>query len=154
MRNQKVKFSIIREKEKLVGNSGCKLNIFKDKVFKIRKQSTNNLNSKRLLNQYTKILKFKNFKKISVPKIYNYKKLKKYFHYDMEYINGSTLSLFLMTQPLSESINVFKDVINFIFSCKKSSFSKYKNIVFKKKIQDIKKKIFLQITFLKKYLNF
>ena len=101
MKSQKVKFLIIREKEKLAGNSGCKLNIFKDKVFKIRKQSTNNLNSIRLLSQYEKILKFKNFKKISVPKIYNYKKSKKYFHYDMEYINGSTLSLFLMTQPLS-----------------------------------------------------
>ena len=154
MKNQKVKFSIIREKEKLVGNSGCKLNIFKDKVFKIRKQSTNNLNSVRLLSQYEKILKFKNFKKISVPKIYNYKKSKKYFHYDMEYINGSTLSLFLMTQPLSESINVFKDVINFIFSCKKSSFSKYKNIVFVKKIQDIEKKNIFTNNFFKKIFKF
>ena len=72
----------------------------------------------------------------------------------MEYINGSTLSLFLMTQPLSESINVFKDVINFIFSCKKSSFSKYKNIVFVKKIQDIEKKNIFTNNFFKKIFKF
>ena len=72
----------------------------------------------------------------------------------MEYINGSTLSLFLMTQPLSESINVFKDVINFIFKCKKSSFSKYKNIVFLKKIQDIEKKNIFTNNFFKKKFEF
>jgi len=58
----------------------------------------------------------------------------------MEYINGSTLSLFLMTQPLFETNNIFRDIINFIFNCKKNSFSKHKQVDFIKKIYDIKKK--------------
>ena len=32
---------VSQDKEKLIGNSGCKLNIFKDKIFKVRKQSSN-----------------------------------------------------------------------------------------------------------------
>ena len=71
----------------------------------------------------------------------------------MEYINGSTLSLFLMTQPLFETNNIFRDIINFIFNCKKNSFSKHKQVDFIKKIYDIKKKIIFQITFIIKSLN-
>ena len=101
MRNQQAKSLISIDKEKLIGNSGCKLNIFKDKIFKIRKQSSNILNSERLYKQYLKILSFRNFKNISVPKIYNSNKSGKLFYYDMEYINGPTLSLYLMSQPIS-----------------------------------------------------
>jgi hypothetical protein len=93
MRNQKAKSLISLNKEKLIGNSGCKLNIYKDKIFKVRKQSSNISNSKRLYKQYLKILSFKNFKNISVPKIYNYSKSVSLFYYDMEYSNGPTLSL-------------------------------------------------------------
>ena len=46
MRNQQAKSLVSQDKEKLIGNSGCKLNIFKDKIFKVRKQSSNFLNSK------------------------------------------------------------------------------------------------------------
>ena len=109
MKRQQVKSSISPEKEKLVGNSGCKLNIFKDKIFKVRKQSSNISNSKRLYKQYLKIFKFKKFKKVSVPKIYNLKKSVKLFYYDMEYINGPTLSLYLMSQPISETKIIIKE---------------------------------------------
>ena len=114
MRSQQAKSLISLEKEKLIGNSGCKLNIFKDKIFKVRKQSSNILNSKRLYKQYLKILSFKNFKNISVPKIYNYNKSGKLFYYDMEYINGPTLSLYLMSQPISETKIIIDSLIDFI----------------------------------------
>ena len=116
---QKVKYSFISEGDKLVGNSGCKLNIFKDKVFKVRKYSSNISNSKRLHKQYLKILNFKNFKNISVPKVYDFKNSIKSFYYEMEYINGLTLSSYLMSQPISETKIIINDLIDFIFDCKK-----------------------------------
>ena len=143
MRSQQAKSLISLEKEKLIGNSGCKLNIFKDKIFKVRKQSSNILNSKRLYKQYLKILSFKNFKNISVPKIYNYNKSGKLFYYDMEYINGPTLSLYLMSQPISETKIIIDSLIDFIFNCKKNSNLKYNQSKFLNKIKDLQKhKIF------------
>ena len=135
MKHQKVKFLISQEKEKLIGNSGCKLSIFKDKIYQVRKQSTNSLNTKRLYKQYLKILNFKNFKNISVPKIHNQKKLKKLFYYDMEYINGPTLSLYLMSQPISLTNKMINDILNFIFNCKNKSLFKYNKTHFIEKIK-------------------
>ena len=114
MINQEAKSLTSIDKEKLIGNSGCKLNIFKDKVFKVRKHSSNILNSKRLYKQYLKILDFKNFKNISVPKIYSHNKSRKLFYYDMEYINGPTMSLYLMSQPISETKIIINCLIDFI----------------------------------------
>ena len=53
------------KKEELVGNSGCKLTIFKNETHKVRKQSTNLSNSKRLFDQYIKIKNFKEYKKMA-----------------------------------------------------------------------------------------
>lgn len=150
MINQQAKFLTSIDKEKLIGNSGCKLNIFKDKVFKVRKHSSNILNSKRLYKQYLKILDFKNFKNISVPKIYNHKKSRKLFYYDMEYINGPTMSLYLMSQPISETKIIINCLIDFIFRCKKNSDSKYNRSKFLNKIKDLQKhKIFRKVFFKK-----
>ena len=123
----------------MIGNSGCKLNIYKDKIFKVRKQSSNILNSKRLYKQYLKILNFNNFNNISVPKIYNYNKSVKLFYYDMEYINGPTLSLYLMSQPISETKTIIDSLVNYIFSCKKSSILEYNQSKFLNKIKDLEK---------------
>lgn len=150
MRNQQAKFLVSLNEEKLIGNSGCKLNIFKDKVFKVRKESSNFLNSNRLNRQYLKILSFKNFKNISVPKIYNYNKSAKLFYYDMEYINGPTLSLYLMSQPISETKVVIDNIIEFIFNCKKNSNSKYNQSKFFDKIEDLQKNIIFKENFFKK----
>ena len=150
MRNQQVKSLISPNKEKLIGNSGCKLNIYKDKIFKVRKQSSNISNSKRLYKQYLKILSFKNFKNISVPKIYNYSKSVRLFYYDMEYINGPTLSLYLMSQPISETKIIIDNLTDYIFSCRKSSNFKYNKSNFLNKIKDLQKhKIFKKIFFKK-----
>jgi len=143
MKRQKVKSLISLKKEKLIGNSGCKLDIFKDRIFKVRKQSSNILNSKRLHKQYLKILNFKSFKNISVPKIYSSKNSKKLFYYDMEYINGPTLSLYLMSQPIFETKIIIDNLINFIFNCKKKANIKYSQYKFLYKIKNLKKnKIF------------
>ena len=139
MRNQKAKSLISLNKEKLIGNSGCKLNIYKDRIFKVRKQSSNILNSKRLYKQYLKILNFNNFNNISVPKIYNYNKSVKLFYYDMEYINGPTLSLYLMSQPISETKTIIDSLVNYIFSCKKSSILEYNQSKFLNKIKSLEK---------------
>ncbi len=150
MKHLKAKSLIWLEKEKLIGNSGCKLSIFKDKIYKVRKQSTNNLNAKRLYNQYLKIQSFKNFKNISLPKIHNYKKSNKLFYYDMEYINGPTLSLYLMSQPISLTKKIIDEVLNFIFYCKKNSLIKCSNSDFLKKIEDLKNKKIFKRSFYKK----
>jgi hypothetical protein len=139
MRNHRVKSLISLNKEKLIGNSGCKLNVYKDKIFKVRKQSTSIINSKRLYKQYLKILSFKNFKNISVPRVYNYNKPVKLFYYDMEYINGPTLSLYLMTQPISETKIIIDNLTDYIFSCRESSNLKYNQSKFLNKIKDLQK---------------
>ena len=87
-----------------------------------------------------KILNFKSFKNISVPKIHNHRKLNKLFYYDMEYINGPTLSLYLMSQPISLTNKMINDVLNFIFNCKNESFFKYNKTHFIEKIKDLQKK--------------
>jgi tRNA A-37 threonylcarbamoyl transferase component Bud32 len=151
MRNHRVKSLISLNKEKLIGNSGCKLNVYKDKIFKVRKQSSSIRNSERLYKQYLKILSFKNFKNISVPRVYNYNKPVKLFYYDMEYINGPTLSLYLMTQPISETKIIIDNLTDYIFSCRESSNLKYNQSKFLNKIKDLqkhksfKKKIFKKI---------
>ena len=137
-------------KEQLVGNSGCKLTIFKDKVFKVRKESSSRINSTRLHQQYYKILSFKKFKKISVPKIYRNKFKKKMFFYDMEYINGPTLSLYLMSQPVSHSKKILKEIFQFIIKCRKESKSKYKKKYIISKIFDLKDKKVLKGKFFNK----
>jgi tRNA A-37 threonylcarbamoyl transferase component Bud32 len=150
MRNQQAKSLVSLNEEKLIGNSGCKLNIFKDKVFKVRKESSNFLNSNRLNRQYLKILSFKNFNNISVPKIYTFNKSRNLFYYDMEYINGPTLSLYLMSQPISETKVVIDNIIEFIFNCKKNSNSKYNQSKFFDKIEDLQKNIIFKENFFKK----
>lgn len=68
----------------------------------------------------------------------------------MEYINGPTLSLYLMSQPISETKIAIDYLIEFIFSCKKNSNLKYNQSKFFNKIEDLQKqKIFKGIFFKK-----
>lgn len=154
MKHQRVKFSLQEEQELLIGNSGCKLSIFKDKIYKVRKKSTNKINSERLYNQYIKTKDFKNFHNISVPKIYSISENKKHFYFDMEYINGSTLSLYLMSQPISSTYKIIDELIKFILNCKTKNYSKNKNIIFQNKIQNLQKKKFFKDKFYFKIFNF
>ena len=150
MKRRRAKFSVSKDHEPLIGNSGCKLRIFKDKVYKVRKESSNKINSNRLYSQYQKTLKFKNFRNISVPKIFSIGEKKNLFYFDMEYINGSTLSLHLMSQPISLTYKIIDEIIEFILNCKSKNLSKYSDNIILKKISDLKKKkIFSENFFLK-----
>ena len=140
MKHQKAKFLLTKEQEKLIGNSGCKLSIYKDGVYKIRKQSTNKFNSNRLFKQSQKILKFKNYRNISVANIYTINQKNKLFYLDLEYINGSTLSLYLMSQPLSLTYKIINQITDYIFNCKKNSLSRFKKKIFLIKIENLYKK--------------
>lgn len=61
----------------------------------------------------------------------------------MEYINGPTLSLYLMSQPIFETKIIIDNLINFIFNCKKKANIKYSQYKFLYKIKNLKKnKIF------------
>ena len=135
-----MRYKILKEKNKLNGNSGCKLIIYKDAIYKVRKYSTNKTNSNRLFKQYQKLNNFKNSIKISTPKIYNTSKVDELFYFDMEYINGSTLSLFLMSQPISITKKIINEILNFIFECRKESSLKYKKKNFLEKIKKLKLK--------------
>ena len=150
MKRQRAKFSALKGHEPLIGNSGCKLRIFKDKLYKVRKESTNKINSNRLFSQYIKTLKFNNYRNISVPRIYLTGKKKKLFYFDMEYINGSTLSLYLMSQPISLTYKIIDEIIEFILNCRSKNLPKYNDSIFLKKINDLKtKKIFSEKFFFK-----
>ena len=61
----------------------------------------------------------------------------------MEYINGSTLSLHLMSEPISLTYKIIDEIIEFILNCKSKSLSKYNDGIILDKINDLKiKKIF------------
>ena len=40
---------------------------------------------------------------------------KQKFFYDMEYINGKTLSLILISRPFIETVNIIDNIFKFIF---------------------------------------
>ena len=68
----------------------------------------------------------------------------------MEYINGSTLSLYLMSQPISLTYKIIDEIIEFILNCRSKNLPKYNDSIFLKKINDLKiKKIFSEKFFLK-----
>ncbi len=60
----------------------------------------------------------------------------------MEYINGSTLSLYLMSQPISSTYKIINELIKFIFNCKKNNNPTDQNVIFQNKIKSLQKKKF------------
>ena len=99
----------------LTGNSGCSLTVFREEIYKIRKQSSNRTTSIRLIEQYNKFKEFRKFNNILTPKTFRSGKKNKKFFYDMEYINGKTLSLILISRPLSETIEIINNIFKYIF---------------------------------------
>jgi len=65
--------------QKFSGNSGCKLIIFSQDGYKVRKISTTKKISERLKDQYQKIINFKKVQNITVPRIYKQSMIKKKF---------------------------------------------------------------------------
>ena len=134
----------------LSGNSGCSLTIFRDNIFKIRKQSSNKSTSNRLKEQYNKFKEFKKFKNISTPKIFECGHKNKNFFYDMEYLNGKTLSLILISRPFTETVNIIDNIFKFIFFCRDKSDYIYQEDIFFRKIKSLKKMIDVKEEYIEK----
>ena len=134
----------------LTGNSGCSLTVFREEIYKIRKQSSNRTTSIRLIEQYNKFKEFRKFNNILTPKTFRSGKKNKKFFYDMEYINGKTLSLILISRPLSETIEIINNIFKYIFFCRDNSDYIYQKKVFLKKINILKSKINIKEKYIKK----
>ena len=134
----------------LSGNSGCSLTIFRDNDYKIRKQSSNQITSIRLKEQFNKFKEFREFKNIKKPKIFKFGLKKRKFFYDMEYINGKTLSLILVSRPFEETTNIIDNIFKYIFFCKDNSDFIYRKEVFIKKIEKLNSKINIREKYIKK----
>ena len=96
----------------LSGHSGCRLYLYKDsdRIF-IRKDAGHKDYNNRLKKQFVKQKKF-NLKDINTPKIYTYGLNEKgVFYFDMEYINGITLSEYMRTIKVKEIVTL----INLLF---------------------------------------
>lgn len=96
----------------LVGHSGCNLFLYKDqdRIF-LRKDAGSVDYNNRLKKQFIKQKKF-NLKNINTPKIYEYGLDEKgVFYFDMEYINGITLSEYMRKIKVKEIVNL----INLLF---------------------------------------
>ena len=89
--------------QKFAGNSGCELIIFSKKGYKVRKISNSKKTSERLVKQYQKIINFKKFQNIIVPKIFNHGIINKKFYYDMEYFNSVNFSEMILKDSYQNS---------------------------------------------------
>jgi|TARA_B110000261_G_C12937684_1_gene299125 hypothetical protein len=89
--------------QKFSGNSGCKLIIFSQDGYKVRKISTTKKISERLKDQYQKIINFKKVQNITVPRIYKQGMIKKKFYYDMEYFNSVNFSELILKNNYEDS---------------------------------------------------
>lgn len=96
----------------LSGHSGCRLYLYKDsdRIF-IRKDAGHKDYNNRLKKQFVKQKKF-NLKDINTPKIYTYGLNENgVFYFDMEYINGITLSEYMRTIKVKKIVTL----INLLF---------------------------------------
>lgn len=98
----------------LSGHSGCNLNLYKDiekdRIF-LRKDAGLISYNKRLKKQFIKKKEF-NMKRVKTPKIFNYGiNDKGIFYFDMEYINGITLSEYMKQIKIKEIV----DLITLLF---------------------------------------
>ena len=98
--------------QKFAGNSGCELIIFSKKGYKVRKISNSKKTSERLVEQYQKIINFKKFQNIIVPKIFDHGIIDKKFYYDMEYFNSVNFSEMILKESYKDSykalLKIFK----------------------------------------------
>lgn len=121
----------------LVGHSGCNLFLYKDqdRIF-LRKDAGSVDYNNRLKKQFIKQKKF-NLKNINTPKIYEYGLDEKgVFYFDMEYINGITLSEYMRKIKVKEIVNLINLLFDALPINRKLSVRNCKNnqVIFHKKI--------------------
>jgi|TARA_B110000037_G_scaffold198691_1_gene237800 tRNA A-37 threonylcarbamoyl transferase component Bud32 len=128
--------------QKFAGNSGCKLIIFSKKGYKVRKISNSKKNSERLVEQYQKIISFKKFQNIIVPKIFDHGIIDKKFYYDMEYFNSVNFSEMILKESYQDSYKALVKIFKYLTFCKKKSLEKnFPKLIFEKKILQLEKNI-------------
>ena len=125
----------------LSGHSGCNLNLYKDndKIF-LRKDAGNISYNRRLKKQFIKQKKF-NLDKVKTPKIFEYGINEDgVFYFDMEYINGITLSEYMKQIKIKEIV----DLVTLLFEAlpiKQGVISTKAQNVFQNKISDLETKL-------------
>lgn len=127
----------------LSGHSGCNLNLYKDiekdRIF-LRKDAGLISYNKRLKKQFIKQKEF-NMKRVKTPKIFDYGiNDKGIFYFDMEYINGITLSEYMKQIKIKEIV----DLITLLFDSlpiNQASFSLNAKDIFQNKISDLANKL-------------
>ena len=128
--------------QKFAGNSGCELIIFSKKGYKVRKISNSKKTSERLVKQYQKIINFKKFQNIIVPKIFNHGIINKKFYYDMEYFNSVNFSEMILKDSYQNSHKSLIKIFEYLTFCKKKALEKnFPKFIFEKKISELEKNI-------------
>lgn len=128
--------------QKFAGNSGCELIIFSKKGYKVRKISNSKKTSERLVEQYQKIINFKKFQNIIVPKIFNHGIINKKFYYDMEYFNSVNFSEMILKDSYQNSHKSLIKIFEYLTFCKKKALKKnFPKFIFEKKISELEKNI-------------
>ena len=128
--------------QKFAGNSGCELIIFSKKGYKVRKISNSKKTSERLVEQYQKIINFKKFQNIIVPKIFNHGIINKKFYYDMEYFNSVNFSEMILKDSYQNSHKSLIKIFEYLTFCKKKALEKnFPKFIFEKKISELEKNI-------------
>lgn len=121
----------------LLGHSGCNLNLYKeeDRIF-LRKDAGNANYNRRLKKQFIKQKKF-NLEKVKTPRIFEYGiNNKGIFYFDMEYINGITLSEYMKQIKIKEIV----DLITLLFESlpiKQGGYFDRAQNIFQHKISDL-----------------
>lgn len=127
----------------LSGHSGCHLYLYKDsdRIF-IRKDAGHKDYNNRLKRQFVKQKKF-NLKDINTPKIYTYGLNENgVFYFDMEYINGITLSEYMRTIKVKEIVVLINLLFeNLPISKNMKIRGGTSQIIFQKKLCSLKKNL-------------
>ncbi len=126
----------------LGGHSGCKIMLYETSDNKrfVRKISSSVSYNKRLEIQAEKQKNFKN-EYIKVPDIFDKGYTKEgLFYFDMEFIQGVTLSKYIESVEISKIKELVKKIINYIKN-EKGADSETHDIIFKKKIESLNKKL-------------
>lgn len=120
----------------LLGHSGCNLNLYKEDRIFLRKDAGNANYNRRLKKQFIKQKKF-NLEKVKTPRIFEYGiNNKGIFYFDMEYINGITLSEYMKQIKIKEIV----DLITLLFESlpiKQGGYFDRAQNIFQHKISDL-----------------
>ena len=104
------------------GRSGCTFYLDSTGII-LRKISSDAEYNARLYSQYLKQSKFQDSNNFSTPKPYQFEKVNKLHHFDMEYIHGKTFNSFCLDSNVDEIVGFSQNLKMFISNNIKNSIS-------------------------------